>query len=48
MTAPAQRNLVPLALGLGTLFSAVLLAEILIRAGLVNRFIVPMPYFTLI
>jgi ABC-type nitrate/sulfonate/bicarbonate transport system permease component len=43
MNARAKRSLVPFALGLGTLFSAVFLAEILIRAGLVNRFIVPMP-----
>src|SRR5689334_2989186 len=43
MTARAQRNLVPLALGLGTVICAVFLAEILIRAGAVNRFIVPMP-----
>ena len=43
MTARAQNNLVPFALGLGTLICTVLLAEILIRAGLVNRFIVPMP-----
>src|SRR5947199_227558 len=43
MTARAQRNLVPLALGFGTLIAAILLAEILIRIGLVNRFIVPLP-----
>ncbi len=43
MIARAQRNLVPLALGLGTLVACVLLAEALIRAGLVNRYIVPMP-----
>ena len=43
MTARAQRNLVPFALGLGTLFCAVFIAEILIRAGVVNRFIVPLP-----
>ena len=43
MIARSQRNLVPLALGLGTLVACVLLAEALIRAGLVNRYIVPMP-----
>ena len=43
MIARSQRNLVPLALGLGTLVACVLLTEALIRAGLVNRYIVPMP-----
>jgi len=43
MTARARRNVVPLALGLGTLVAAILLAELLIRVGLVNRFIVPLP-----
>src|ERR1051325_5390694 len=43
MSARAQNNLVPLALGLGSLIAAVLLFEVLIRAGLINRFIVPMP-----
>jgi len=43
MTARAQRNVVPLALGFGTLVAAILLAELLIRVGLVNRFIVPLP-----
>src|SRR6476661_9370928 len=43
MTARAKRNVLPLALGLGTLFGAVLLAELLIRFNVVNRFIVPMP-----
>jgi len=43
MTARARRNVVPLALGFGTLVAAILLAELLIRVGLVNRFIVPLP-----
>ena len=41
--AGARRTLVPLALGLGTLAASVLAVEILIRIGVVNRFIVPMP-----
>jgi len=43
MTARAQNNLVPLALGFGTLIAAVLLFELLVRVGLINRYIVPMP-----
>src|SRR3989440_5270540 len=43
MISRTQRNLVPLALGLGSLIAFILLIEVLIRAGLVNRFIVPMP-----
>src|SRR2546421_9675211 len=43
MMARAQRNFVPLALGFGTLVAFILAIELLIRAGLVNRFIVPMP-----
>src|SRR5207237_10271854 len=43
MNAHMQRNFVPAALGLGTLIAFILLFEALIRAGLVNRFIVPMP-----
>jgi len=43
MIARAQRNFVPFALGLGTLVAFILAVEILIRAGMVNRFIVPMP-----
>jgi NitT/TauT family transport system permease protein len=43
MIARAQRNFLPLALGLGSLIAVILLIEILIRVGLVNRFIVPMP-----
>ena len=41
--AGAQRTLLPLALGLGSLVAFVVLIEVLIRAGVVNRFIVPMP-----
>jgi len=43
MIARAQRNFLPLALGLGSLIAVILLIEVLIRVGLVNRFIVPMP-----
>jgi ABC-type nitrate/sulfonate/bicarbonate transport system permease component len=43
MIARAQRNFLPLALGLGSLIAVILLIEALIRVGLVNRFIVPMP-----
>src|SRR5437764_10543966 len=42
MIARAQRN-VPLALGVGALVACIFLFEALIRAGLINRFIVPMP-----
>jgi NitT/TauT family transport system permease protein len=38
----AQRAL-PFALGAGTLVACILVIEILIRVGMVNRFIVPMP-----
>ena len=41
--AGAQRTLLPLAIGLGTFVALILLMEILIRVGVVNRFIVPMP-----
>ena len=43
MIARAQRNLLPLALGFGSLIAFILLIEVMIRVGLVNRFIVPMP-----
>ena len=43
MMVRAQRNLVPVALGFGTLIAFVLMVEFLIRIGVVNRFIVPMP-----
>src|ERR1700752_949718 len=43
MTARTQSNLVPLALGLGTFVGAILLVEIFVPIGVVNRFIVPMP-----
>ena len=42
MTARAHRVL-PFALGLGTLVLAIALMEVLIRAGVVNKFIVPTP-----
>src|SRR3954452_13373485 len=43
MIARVQRDFVPLALGLGSLIAFILGIEILIRVGLINRFIVPMP-----
>jgi NitT/TauT family transport system permease protein len=45
MTAAAttRDRVVPLALGLGALVLAILTVEVLIRAGVINRFIVPMP-----
>ena len=43
MIARVQRKLVPAALGFGTLIAVILLAEALIRTGLINRFIVPTP-----
>jgi NitT/TauT family transport system permease protein len=42
VSARAQR-LAPIGLGLGTLVVAILLMEILIRVGVINRFIVPTP-----
>ena len=39
----ARDRVLPLALGLGTFVLAIVAAEGLIRAGLVNRFIVPLP-----
>ncbi len=41
--ATARDRILPLALGLGTLAAAILAVELLIRAGVINRFIVPMP-----
>jgi ABC-type nitrate/sulfonate/bicarbonate transport system permease component len=41
--ARAQRSLLPLAIGVGTLALSVAIVEVLIRVGVVNRFIVPMP-----
>src|SRR5947199_9916629 len=43
MIRRTQRNLIPFARGLGTLIAAIAFMERLIRVGLVNRFIVPMP-----
>jgi ABC-type nitrate/sulfonate/bicarbonate transport system permease component len=43
VNARAQRWALPLALGLGTLVLLILAIEVLIRIGLVNKFIVPMP-----
>ena len=43
MIARAQHSLLPLAIGVGTLALSVAIVEILIRVGVVNRFIVPMP-----
>ncbi len=39
--ATARDRLLPLGLGLGTLAAAILAVELLIRAGAINRFIVP-------
>jgi NitT/TauT family transport system permease protein len=41
--ARAQRSLLPFALGVGTLVACIAIVEILIRVGVINRFIVPMP-----
>jgi NitT/TauT family transport system permease protein len=38
-----RARLLPLALGLGTLVALIALVELMIRVGLVNRYIVPMP-----
>ena len=43
MMARAQRNFMPAVLGFGSLVVFILAVEVLIRAGLVNRFIVPLP-----
>jgi NitT/TauT family transport system permease protein len=45
MTAasPLRDRLAPLALGLGTLVAAIAAVEILIRVGVINGFIVPLP-----
>src|ERR1700761_6271656 len=44
MTAATLRDRVlPLALGLGTLVAAIVAIEILIRLGVINGFIVPLP-----
>ena len=43
MIARAQRMMLPVALGVGTLVASIAIVEILIRVGVVNRFIVPMP-----
>ena len=43
MIARAQQTLLPLAIGLGTLIGLIVAMELLIRVGVVNRFIVPMP-----
>ena len=42
-TITFRDRVVPLALGLGTFMAAILAVEVLIRAGAINRFIVPMP-----
>jgi NitT/TauT family transport system permease protein len=40
---PARVQVVPAAVGIATIVAALLLAELLIRAGAINRFIVPPP-----
>jgi len=41
--ARAQGSLLPFAIGVGTLALSIAIVEVLIRVGVVNRFIVPMP-----
>jgi hypothetical protein len=41
--AIGRTRILPLALGFGTLVGAILAVEVLIRAGAINRFIVPLP-----
>ena len=43
MIARAQRSFLPFALGAGTLVALIAIIEALIRIGVINRFIVPMP-----
>jgi len=43
VSAIIRSRLLPPALGLGTLAAAILLVEIMIRLGAINRFIVPLP-----
>ena len=43
MIARAQRSFLPFALGAGTLIALIAIIETLIRVGVINRFIVPMP-----
>ena len=43
MIARAQGSLLPFAIGVGTLALSIAIVEVLIRVGVVNRFIVPMP-----
>ena len=43
MSARAQRSFLPFAIGAGSLVACIATVEILIRVGVVNRFIVPMP-----
>jgi len=43
VAAVARTRVFPLALGLGALAVAILAAEVLIRIGAINRFIVPLP-----
>ena len=47
MTASARRNVnhnfLPLVLGLGALIAFFVAMELLIRVGLINRYIVPLP-----
>ena len=43
MIARAQPSFLPFALGAGTLVALIAIIEVLIRIGVINRFIVPMP-----
>jgi NitT/TauT family transport system permease protein len=43
VAAVTRTRIFPLALGIGTLAAAILAVEVLIRIGVINRFIVPLP-----
>jgi NitT/TauT family transport system permease protein len=43
MTAPSMKRAVPVLVGVATLVAAIGALEILIRVGLINRYIVPLP-----
>src|SRR5258707_2930780 len=43
VAAVTRARIFPLALGIGALAAAILAAEVLIRVGVINRFIVPLP-----
>jgi len=43
VSAVRKQRLAPIALGLGVLLAIIIIAEMLIRAGAINRYIVPLP-----